>query len=181
MLLTRHFLSFSPFSVNLTDGYVGKFPAEQQFLKYSDVWHQQPRHVHNPLFPRSDTRFKLQQVVVTMSTCLNTQSCCHVFGYLDICHLKVNFRDVLNSFLIAHLKAIFLNLVYLDYFAGILFTNSLKHNDYCLLNCMGTKNNICICFIVHFMFYNQWCRSLLPSHHSAFPIDSWTRARPRIR
>lgn len=124
MLLTRHLLSFSSFSVNLRDGYVGKFPADQQFLEYSDVWHQQPCHAHNPLLPRSDTRFKLQQVVVTVSTYLNAQSCCQVFGYLDICHLKVNFRDVLNSFLIAHLKAIFLNLVHLDHFEGILFTNS---------------------------------------------------------
>ncbi len=57
-----------------------KIPVYQQCLKYSDqsVWHQQPFHVQshlNPLLPRSDARFELQQVFTT-SRWINALSCC---------------------------------------------------------------------------------------------------------
>lgn len=33
-----------------------------------------------PFLSHSDTQFELQQIFLTLSTCLNALSCCHVIG-----------------------------------------------------------------------------------------------------
>jgi len=60
-------------------------PVDQQFPKHPDqpIWHQQPCHVTSVL-PHSDAQIVLQQIILTMSTCLNTSSFCYVIDWLDI-------------------------------------------------------------------------------------------------
>ncbi len=67
-----------------------KIQEVQRFLKNSDqpVWHQQPCHLKGTYiiyFSHSDARFELQQIILTMSTCLNALSCCHMIGRFNIC------------------------------------------------------------------------------------------------
>ncbi len=74
--LTGYFLFFRIILCKHLRGLCVKIQVDQQFLKYSvqPVCHQQPFHVQshlNPLFPHSDARFEIQQVVFTTSKCLN--------------------------------------------------------------------------------------------------------------
>lgn len=40
---------------------------------------------HAPFLPHSDAQSELQQIILSMSSCLTALSCCHVIDWLDIC------------------------------------------------------------------------------------------------
>lgn len=57
-----------------------KIPADQQFLKYSDILSLAP----TTILAYSGAQFELQPIILTMSTPLNVLICCHVIKRLEI-------------------------------------------------------------------------------------------------